>query len=118
MNKPKILNGPGSARNPWLGVLRHQCEMTSQAAVARRLGVSPAMINQALKRCYKGNIERLRARVEGAYIGRVVQCPVLGEIATDTCVFHQERPFAATNPQRVMLFVTCRTCPHNKQREQ
>lgn len=114
MSNPKILNGPGSAREQWLGVLSRQCESTSQSTVARRLGVSPTMINQALKGVYPGNIERLRALVEGAFIGRTVDCPVLGETPADTCVFHQERPFAATNPQRVLLFKTCPACPHNQ----
>ncbi len=94
----------------WLDVLRAECERTSQAAVARRLGVSPAMVNQVLKNRYRGNIQRLRARVEGMFLGRSVECPVLGQIALNECLDHRERPFAATNPLRVRLWKACRQC--------
>lgn len=102
----------------WLKVLREQCVNTSQAAVARRLGVSPALINQTLKGVYQGNMARVQALVEGEYLGRTVMCPVLDELPANRCMEYQSRPFAATNPLRVKLFRACRACPHNKQREE
>lgn len=92
----------------WIEVLRQECARTSQAAVARRLGVSPSMISQGVRGVYTGDTERLRALVEGAFLGRRVGCPVLGEVALNECLEHQARPFAATNPQRVALFRACR----------
>lgn len=99
----------------WLAELARQCEQRSQRQVAAELGVSPAQVNQALKGTYKGDLARLQQLVEGRYMKRTVQCPVLGEISTDKCRFHQEREFAATNPQRVMLYKACRSgCPHSQ----
>lgn len=104
----------------WLAVLRQQCQATSQTAVAQRLRQadgypSAAVINQALKGKYAGNIDRLRALVEGVYLGKTVVCPVVGEIARSDCEAHQRAPFAATNPLRVRLYRACRSgCPHSK----
>jgi len=94
--------------SPWLEVLAAQCRRRSQAAVAEDLGVSPAMVNQSLRGRYRGDTERLQALVEGAYMGRTVPCPVLGEVALNQCLDHQTRPFAATNPVRVALYRACR----------
>ena len=98
----------------WLSVLADQCRMTSQSRVASRLGVSAAMVNQALQGKYQGDVDRLRERVVGAYMGVLVNCPVLGNLGRDECISHQERPFAATNPIRVQLFRACRNgCPYS-----
>lgn len=93
----------------WLAVLESECKRRSQRAIADELGVSPAMINTALKGTYAGNISRLKRLVEGRYMRKTVICPVLGEISTDKCLWHQEREFAATNPQRVLLYRGCRS---------
>ena len=100
----------------WLEVLRAECERTSQAEVARRLGVSAALVNQVLRGRYRGNLERVRSLVEGAFMGRTVACPVLGEIALNECLDHQGRPFAATNPLRVRLWKACRACGRRPER--
>jgi len=93
----------------WLAVLDSECKRRTQRAVADELGVSPAMINTCLKGTYAGNVARLKRLVEGRYMRKTVKCPVLGEIPTDKCLWHQEREFAATNPQRVLLYRACRS---------
>lgn len=93
----------------WLAVLDSECKRRTQRAVADDLGVSPAMINTCLKGTYTGNVARLKRLVEGRYMRKTVICPVLGEIATDKCLWHQEREFAATNPQRILLYRACRS---------
>lgn len=99
----------------WLSALRQVCADGSQAAVAKRLGVSPSMINQALKGVYKGDIERLRGLVEGAYLNQTVRCPVIGDIGLDVCLHHQAEPFKPVNPLRVKLYRACRGgCPHSR----
>ncbi len=85
-----------------------RCDATSQAGVARFLGVSATQINQALKGIYPGNLERLKKRVEGAYLGKCVECPVVGELALHRCLNIQDREYAPTNHQRVALFIACR----------
>ena len=100
----------------WLEVLSQACRRSSQTAVAAQLGVSPAMVNQALRGRYQGDVERLQALVEGAYMGVCVACPVLGDVALNECLEHQARPFAATNSQRVALYRACRAgCDHARQ---
>lgn len=97
----------------WLDVLRRECAASTQTTVAKRLGVSAAMVNQALGGKYKGDISRLQRLVEGAFMN--VFCPVLGEIPLDTCAHHQKQPFVPVNPQRVRLFRACRSgCPHSR----
>ena len=86
----------------------------TQAAVARELGVSPAVVNQALKGSFKGNVERFALRVRGKYLQSVVVCPVLGSIGTHVCLAEQAKPATFSNPQRVALKRACKTCPHRQ----
>lgn len=102
----------------WLEVLRQVCADSTQAAVAKRLNVSSAMINQVLKGVYRGNMARIQGLVEGAYCNHTVQCPVIGEIRLDVCLHWQAEPFKPVNPQRVKLFRACRSgCPHSRLKE-
>ena len=98
----------------WLDELAAQCQLTSQKKVAGTLKVSAALINQVLKGKYPGDLERVQQRVEGAFMQYNVYCPVLGDLAKHKCIYNQTRPFAATNPQRVMLHKACRSgCPNS-----
>lgn len=99
----------------WLSVLRTQCEKTSQSAVSKELNYSPAVINQVLKGTYKGNLSTVELAVKGCFMNGVVDCPVVGEIATHYCLAYQKQPFAAINPLRVQLYKACRNgCPHSR----
>ena len=100
----------GEAAPEWVIVLAEVCDKTSQAAVARDLGVSGAQINQALRNTYAGRLDRLEQRVRGALMGECVQCSVLGEITRRRCIDEQGRPYAATNALRVELRRACKTC--------
>lgn len=100
----------GKAAPEWVIVLAEVCDKTSQAAVARDLGVSGAQINQALRNTYAGRLDRLEQRVRGALMGECVQCPVLGEITRRRCIDEQGRPYAATNALRVELRRACKGC--------
>lgn len=96
-----------------LNALRKLCVSTSQAVVARRLGVSDAAISGALKGRYIGNVERLAERVRGELLNAKVICPVLGEITTRICQDEREKPFHTANPQRIRIWRACQTCPNN-----
>ena len=91
----------------WIKVLAAECEKTSQAKVASKLGVSATVVNQCIHNKYPGDRERIKNLVEGAYMNHNVICPVLGKIPKNICMEHQQRPFAATNPQRVQLYRAC-----------
>lgn len=77
-------------KQEWLKVLDKECERTSQKQVADRLGkgISSTMINQALKGIYPSQkgLDRLQEKVEGAYMGKTVNCPVLDQITRDICI--------------------------------
>lgn len=99
----------------WIEILREECEPpNSQRQVAKELGVSCAQISLVLRNAYTGDLTRIQQLVEGKYMNVTLECPVLGKIALHKCRWHQEREFAATNPQRVMLYQMCRSgCPHS-----
>ena len=104
-----------TAEADWVAVLRKQCENRSQIAVAKELGYSPAVVNQVLKGSYKGNLTTVEMTVKGRFMNNVVECPVVGEIATHICLNHQKQPFASINPLRVQLYKACRAgCPHSR----
>jgi hypothetical protein len=98
----------------WLTVLREQCARSSQAAVAKQLKYSPAVVNQVLKGTYRGDLNSVQRAVEGALMGLTVECPIVGEIARNRCLEFQKHPFAATNPFRVQLSRSCPTCPNRR----
>lgn len=101
----------------WLDALRAACAADTQASVAKRLGVSPSMINQALSGRYKGDLQRLQALVEGVLQTQTVTCPVLDALAKHKCREYQERDpkFASASPLTVRLYRACRSgCPHSK----
>ena len=105
------MNDPISSA--WIESLRHACKSSSQAAVATRIGMSPAVVNQVLKGCYQGSAINVQRRVEGALMGVTVDCPMIGDIPLNRCIDNQCRPFAATNPLRVALHRACKTCINN-----
>lgn len=98
----------------WIAVLRAECDRRkSQKLVGDRIGYSASAVNQVLKGKYKGDLKRVQQAVEGALMGRTVECPVIGgELPRERCVEYQRRGFAATNPLRVALSKACPTCPN------
>lgn len=99
----------------WIAALAHACDATSQGRVAKRLGISPAVVNQALGAAYEGDMHRLKARCEGEFLNATLACPVLGECSVRRCQDERARPFAATNSLRVTLWRACRKCPNGGQ---
>lgn len=92
-----------------------ECNRVGATETAKRLGYSPGVISPYLRGKYKGNLDLVKAKIEGALMGALVDCPVLGEMARDACLNHQQKPFAATNSTRVELYRACRGgCPHSR----
>ncbi len=102
----------------WITALRKACAETTQAAVARKLGVSTSMISQALKGGYnKGRTDRLQTLVEIELMAQTVDCPIIGTLLKRRCIEHQTRDsrFATANPLKMQLYRACRSgCPHSK----
>lgn len=106
----------GAAAPEWIITLAQSCDGSSQAAVARQLGVSGAMINQALRNTYTGRMDKLEQRVRGDLMNERVTCPVLGDITKRRCIDEQSREYAATNALRVELRRACPRCANQLRR--
>jgi DNA-binding transcriptional regulator YdaS (Cro superfamily) len=104
----------GKAAPEWVVMLAERCDKTKggQSAIARQLGVSGSMINQALKNTYAGRLDRLEQRVRGELMNETVRCPVLSDITKRRCIDEQSRTYAATNAVRIELRRACRSCPN------
>lgn len=102
----------------WLEVLRAACKARNQASVAKDIGYSAAVVSQVLKGAYKGDLNAVRQKVEGALMGLTVECPVIGELPRNRCLEYQRQPFASTNHMRVQFSRTCPTCTQRRGAEQ
>ena len=115
LNANHVATNWGVDAPAWVVLLAEHCDMGSQQAVAEKLGYSPAVVNQVLKRSYKGSYATVEKAVRGAFAGDTVICPVLGEMPAQKCLQHQRQPFANTNPIRVKLYRACRQgCPNSR----
>ncbi len=97
-----------------LNLLSDMVEKLGLAAVAEAIDYSKSAVCHVQKGTYKGKAEKVLAAVEQAFSQRPVECPILGEISYSRCIEEKNRPFAATNPLRVRLARTCRTCEAGK----
>lgn len=97
----------------WIEVLAETCERSSQAAVARQLGVSSSLVSLVLAGKYAGNLTTVEQRVRGALMNATLTCPMLGEMRQHECLDWQSkaRKFTATNSLRVRMLRACRACP-------
>lgn len=98
----------------WVEALAEECDRTSQAKAAERVGYSASVVNQILANCYRGKISAVERKVRLALLPERVLCPVLGAITTTRCAVEQEKPFSIANPLRVALARKCPTCPNSE----
>ena len=101
----------------WLIVLATECDSTSQAKTAKRIGFSPAVVSLVLQNKYRGNLKNVEKAVRLALMAGTVICPILGEISEADCARNQSQPFTSTNSGRVRLYKACRKCEHNETQE-
>lgn len=76
-----------------LTALARYCASATQAAAARRLGVSEGTVSNALKGRYIGNVAKLAERIRGELLAATVACPVLGEITSRICQDERGKPW-------------------------
>jgi len=98
----------------WLDVLRQQVAEHGQPSVAKVIGVSAATVSLVVNEKYTGDMKRIEKLVEGAFLQKCVNCPVLGELALHECMKHQARKGISSNPIYMQLYKSCRSgCPHS-----
>lgn len=102
-----------SAPTDWLGALRAECQRTTQAQAAARIGVSETTTSQVLSGSYKANPIRIERRVRGVLMAAMCECPVMGDVSTRVCQDVQERQpgkggTGIGNPQHAQAWHACR----------
>lgn len=84
-------------------------------AAAKAIGYSAAVVSHMLAGHYTGDQDAVFAKIRGALMGEVVNCPVLGELGRDRCLTEQKKPFATSNAARARVYRACRSgCPHSR----
>lgn len=98
----------------WIEELAALADREGLRGAEKRVGYSASAISTVINRRYRGDVGRVEESVRGALMGRVVDCPVLGEIGRDQCLAWQKKPFAATSSVRVAVHRACRSgCRHS-----
>lgn len=105
----------GAAIPDWVVRLAEECDLTSQNRVAKRLGVSAAMVSNVRANKYTGTLTRLEDKVRGVYMSGTFECPALGNIPTNECRDWRDKSkvFGAANPLRVRMYAACHACEIN-----
>ncbi|WP_299001694.1 helix-turn-helix transcriptional regulator [uncultured Shewanella sp.] len=99
----------------WTTILSQQAKARGQVAVANELGVSKTVVSQLINGKYPGDLNRMQALVEGAYMAKTVSCPIMGDIPLHQCDKYQ-RNTLTSHPTRLKLYRACRGgCPHSSQ---
>ncbi|MBD3738606.1 MAG: hypothetical protein EP320_00640 [Rhodobacteraceae bacterium] len=100
----------------WVLVLARECEASSQNKVAARIRRSSSLVSAVLRAKYKGDIGAVEDLVRGVFEKARVQCPQLGQIATNVCRDWQlkGRSFSNVNSERVRMYRACKICPHRR----
>lgn len=96
----------------WVAALAEECDRTSQAKAAERVGYSASVVNQVLANSYRGKIAAVERAVRLELLPERVLCPVFGAITTTRCAFEQEKPYSGINPLRRAIWRQCPNCPN------
>ncbi|MBY6244111.1 transcriptional regulator [Methylosinus sp. Sm6] len=106
----------GEALPDWVETLANESNRASATAVAKRIGYSVAVVSAVCRGKYGGDLAAVEAKVRGAFMGALVECPVLGEIGRDQCLEEQKKKHIGTSQTRTALFHACRSgdCPHSR----
>lgn len=99
----------------WVETLAIECGKTSQNKVAWRLGRSPTVVSQVLRRKYPADPAGIEERVRGVFQDAVIRCPALGTMPAHVCQDWREkaREFQTGNPLRVRMYRACSGCDRN-----
>lgn len=101
----------------WLDLLQARVKGSSQAAVARELGLSRSAISQVLSGTYPACTTAIARKVLATY-GEVA-CPHLGQaIPATACLDFQTRPMSTSNHHALNHWAACQACPHNTHRKE
>lgn len=117
--REKALRDWNGAPPDWVMTLADECDRTSQAKTAKRIGVSAAVVNQTLGNRYPGRLDQVERKVRNVLLSATVLCPFLGApLARKTCDENRSRTTIPTHsPHALQLWRACQTCPENSAME-
>jgi hypothetical protein len=105
----------GAALPDWVEALALEASRTTATKAAQRIGYSSAVLSHVFSKNYPGDIARVEAKVRGALMSAVVNCPVVGEIGLDRCLDEQRMGNTGASSIRAMLYRACRSgCQHSR----
>jgi hypothetical protein len=109
----KALNAWGNDAPEWVLVLAAECDRTTQARAAARIGRSPAVVSNTLACKYPGDLGKVEELVGRTLMPETIACPVLGEIPRATCRGWRDRTakFSNVNTMFIQMFRACNKCP-------
>ena len=102
----------GDQAPDWINELAHECDSSSQATVARKLGRSASLVNQLLKRKYPGDLDDIEKRFESAFQPDLRNCPIMGQISGEICLSNQGKKYDPSNHIAVSLYRACARCQY------
>lgn len=95
----------------WIQALQAACKGSTQAAIARQVGISPASLSLILRDVAGARTPRMESKVRAALLQPEHTCPVLGRLTRARCLEEQQAPYYPT-PIRSDLYRACRACEH------
>ena len=101
----------------WVAALAHACDLGSQTAMARQLGVNDAYLSYAIRNVKPEYHARVEEAVRSRLMGEDVEGPVMGEIPVDVCGRNRRSRLRPLGPVQKALRQTCPTCIHNRKSE-
>lgn len=111
--------GWGAEPPDWVVELASQCALYSATFVARKLDYTVAVVSGVVRNNYKGDLGKVEAKVRGAFMGAVVDCPILCEIERDRCIQEQGFKHFSGSANRARLYRACRGgCAHSRLRKE
>lgn len=103
----------GEGAPEWVVALAELADHSGLGGAAAAIGYSDGLVSTVLRNSYKGDVDRVAEKVQGALLGKIVVCPVIGEMSRNTCIDWQNKPKAATSAYRMRMFHACRdNCPN------
>ncbi|NTT86902.1 hypothetical protein HS053_13445 [Tabrizicola sp. SY72] len=104
----------------WVEALALACGRSSQAAVARQLDRSGAVVSQILRAIYPAKTTQIEERVRGVLMNGTVECPALGLLPIQICQDHRQRARESviTNSHRARMQRACSNCSRNQKEGQ
>lgn len=106
----------GDALPDWVEAIAEEANKSTQAKVAKKLGVSDGQVSQVIANKYPGNLEKISTMARSLFLSKTVACPAIGVLPIHTCEdWSRKAPtLKANNKLNTIMRRACGRCPFNK----